>query len=219
MIYHMGKAILAIKDKNGKTSDSITVDFNPSEYSISYTPGYREEGGVAQEKAVPEFLQNAKSSLSLKLTLDGFIQGNTYEESKASDITGSVKKLKSLTQISEDLHKPPKCEFQWGPVSYLGFVSNLSIQFTMFSFEGKPIRATVSMTITGTDSSAVALQSPDRTKRYVLSQDTPLYLVAYDAYDDCAHWRQIAAANGIRNPRKLSHGMVLKIPPLDINAQ
>lgn len=219
MISSLEKAKLVIRGKDDKITGTITVDFNPSEYSISYTPNYKDESGVAQAKAVPEFLKNAKSSLSLKLTLDGFTQAKTHKESNAADILDSVKKLRSLTQISEELHKPPKCEFRWGSVSYLGFVSNLSIQFTMFSSEGKPLRATVNMTITGTDTNAVALQSPDRTKRYVLSQDTPLYLVAYDAYDDPAQWRQIAVANGIRNPRKLKSGMVLKIPPLDMNAQ
>lgn len=161
-----------------------------------------------------EFVEDASSSLSVKLTLNGYPL-TSGKESDAKDISASVKSLRALVYTAETIHKPPKCQFQWGSITYEGHVTALNVQFTMFTSDGKPVRAVVSLTIAGVKNDKLALQSPDRTKRRVLTQDTQLYLVAYDAYNDCAQWRHIAIANGIRNPRHLSPGIVLKIPPLE----
>jgi nucleoid-associated protein YgaU len=72
----------------------------------------------------------------------------------------------------------------------------------------------VVLSIKGVNTKKVSVESPDRTKRRVVTQDTRLDLVANEVYGDSAEWRGIAAANGIRNPRKLMPGAALIIPPL-----
>jgi nucleoid-associated protein YgaU len=86
----------------------------------------------------------------------------------------------------------------------------------MFSPGGNPLRATVDLSIRGIDLKAKppALESPDRTKRRLVTQDTRLDLIANDVYRDCSKWRGIAVANNIQNPRKLTAGITLNIPPL-----
>lgn len=213
----MEHAKIVVYDDKGAQKSEIQFDFNPSEFTIDYSPRYTKSSGVASGKTTEEFIADAVSTMSLKLTLNGYpLSGGP--ESGAKDITASVKSLRALVYTDETTHKPPKCQFQWGSVAYEGHVTNLNVQFTMFTSDGKPVRATVSLTMAGIKNEKLALQSPDRTKRRALAQNTPLFLLAYETYNDCTQWRHIAIANGIRNPRRLEPNVVLKIPPLEPEA-
>ncbi len=108
------------------------------------------------------------------------------------------------------------CVFEWGEYSFTGYVTSLSVQYTMFSSKGAPIRAAAELSMKSSGDVKIALESPDRTKRHILTQDTPLYMVAHEAYNNCAEWRRIATANGIRNPRRLRAGMPLRVPAIEV---
>ncbi|MDR1735340.1 MAG: LysM peptidoglycan-binding domain-containing protein [Oscillospiraceae bacterium] len=210
----MEKACIVVLDDKEKETSRINFDFNPADFTVDYAPKYADAKGVADAQGKTEFIGEGSSTLSLKMTLDGF-PANSASEKDAKDISGKVKALRELVRIKPDLHKPPGCTFEWGTTKYSGHITALNVNFTMFTAEGKPVRATVSITIQGKKGAKPGLESPDRTKRRVLGPDTPLYLVAFDAYNDCGEWRRIAAANGIRNPRRVQAGMVLKIPPIE----
>ena len=42
-----------------------------------------------------------------------------------------------------------------------------------------------------------------------------LWSIAYEEYDDCEKWREIAKANNIMNPLDIRPGQVIRIPALD----
>lgn len=208
----MATATLIVLNDKEKETSRINFDFNPSDFTIDYSPKYTSAKGVTKEQGETEFIGEGCSTLSMKLTLDGY---SSESEAKSTDISAKVSSLRSLVQIKPDLHKPPACRFVWGDTKFSGHVTSMNVNFTMFTSEGKPIRATVNITIQGKKGNQKGLESPDRTKRRVLPQDTQLYLVAYDNYNDCGEWRRIARANGIRNPRRAHAGSVLKIPPIE----
>ncbi len=208
----MATATMIVLNAQGMEESRINFDFNPSEFTVDYAPKYTSTKGVTKEQGETEFVGEGCSTLSMKMTLDGY---SNVSEAASTDISTKVKSLRALVQIKPDLHKPPACRFEWGSTKFSGHVTSMNVNFTMFTSEGKPIRATVSITMQGKKGAQQGLESPDRTKRRVLPQDTQLYLIAYGNYNDCGEWRRIARANGIRNPRRAQAGTVLKIPPIE----
>ncbi|MDR2356318.1 MAG: LysM peptidoglycan-binding domain-containing protein [Clostridiales Family XIII bacterium] len=211
------RAKITVLNDKMQAVESIDIQFNPSEFSIDRSARFSDddESVLTDAAESPQFLSERRAVLKVKLTLDGFTSADALDEEKAEDVSKRVKKLRKLVTLDEKLHRPPLCLFEWGTTAFTGYTENMNVNYTMFSSGGIPIRATVDLTFKSVDKKQTALQSPDRTKRHVLTQGTPLYAVAYEAYNDPTEWRPIAEANGIKNPRKLRAGTVLKIPPLE----
>jgi nucleoid-associated protein YgaU len=92
-------------------------------------------------------------------------------------------------------------------------------KFTLFSPEGVPLRATVTVTLreykTLEDQLAqIKKSSPDRTHVHVLQQAETLAAVTTLYYDKPTDWRVIADANGVADPRRTRPGAFLRVPPL-----
>jgi Contractile injection system tube protein len=93
-------------------------------------------------------------------------------------------------------------------------------KFTLFSSDGVPLRATLTVTLreykTLNDQlERLGLSSPDRTHAHILSQTDSLSSVANRYYDRPGIWRPIADNNAITDPRRLTAGRILEIPPLN----
>ena len=84
----------------------------------------------------------------------------------------------------------------------------------MFNMFGKPVRATVDITLISDKKDNNIRNSPDRTKSRTITDGDRLYTFAYAEYGDCGQWRRIAEANGIDNPRLLEAGKQIVIPPI-----
>jgi hypothetical protein len=98
-------------------------------------------------------------------------------------------------------------------------LESIKQKFTLFSPEGVPLRATLTVTLreyrTLNDQlKRLGKSSPDRTHAHVLSQTDSLASVADRYYDRPSDWRPIADNNTISDPRRLSAGRILEIPRL-----
>jgi uncharacterized membrane protein len=90
-------------------------------------------------------------------------------------------------------------------------------KFTLFSPDGVPLRATLSVSLreykTLNDQlEQLKLSSPDRTHAHVLMQTDTLAHVAQLYYERPADWRPIADQNSIDDPRRLVVGQMLEVP-------
>jgi nucleoid-associated protein YgaU len=113
-------------------------------------------------------------------------------------------------------------EISWGTVSpegsdfpFTGVVSSLTQRFTLFTSDGRPVRATLSVVFTefldpGLDQRKT---DPEFTTRFVRGSET-LSSIAADVYHDPTLWRVIAEANEIDDPRRLAVGQILSIPKI-----
>jgi nucleoid-associated protein YgaU len=98
-------------------------------------------------------------------------------------------------------------------------VESVKQKFTLFSPEGVPLRATLTVTFREYKTLEDLFpeqnpSSPTRTHSHVLKQSETLSAVAGRYYLKPGEWRAIAEANGIEDPRRLAPGMLLKIPPI-----
>jgi nucleoid-associated protein YgaU len=132
-------------------------------------------------------------------------------------VTRYTDALAKLTHYDQELHRPPICQLKWGSWSmFKGVLSSLSRSFTLFLKDGTPVRATAQCTFTEYLASGAAreLHSPDVTKTYTVRPGDTLINLAAALYKDASRWRVIAEANHIDDPRALTPGQVLRIPPL-----
>ena len=98
-------------------------------------------------------------------------------------------------------------------------MESIKQKFTLFSSEGVPLRATLTVTLreykTLNDQLLqIKASSPDRTHVHVLQQSETYAAIARQYYESPDDWRAIALANGVDDPRRTVPGQFLRVPPL-----
>jgi nucleoid-associated protein YgaU len=110
----------------------------------------------------------------------------------------------------------------WGKFTFddnLWVLQTVDQSFTLFRFDGLPLRATLNCTFrqwrgSEVEKRLIKTSSPDVAKSRVVQRGETLSSIAAEEYKDPALWRPIAEANGIDNPRRLEPGRALAIPAL-----
>jgi nucleoid-associated protein YgaU len=98
-------------------------------------------------------------------------------------------------------------------------MESIKQKFTLFSPEGVPLRATLTVTLREYKSlpdqlAQIKAGSPDRTHVHVLQQAETYAAVAQRYYEKPDDWRAIAAENRVDDPRRTTPGQFLCVPPL-----
>lgn len=135
------------------------------------------------------------------------------------DIDADIVTLESFIKINSALHAPPVVDFTWGTFAFTGVVTSLREKMTLFSEDGRRLRARLSLSLKSYASAEVQLRelklsSPDRSHARVLREGETLAHIANEVYGDPRMWRPIALANGIERPRFVAPGTPLWIPAL-----
>lgn len=206
----------AFKTEEGKT---IRVQFNPEQFKITKAAEYYQTTQKENETSYTEFSGTVVPQLEISFFFDasgskGFMGVGSETE---WDVKKLTEKFENLVYVKPGLHRPPIVEFVWGSIHFKGFVKQVSTTYTMFNKNGMPIRAKVDAVMIGigkTATSKIPLESPDRTKSRVVSDETSIWGLAHNEYDDISKWRVIAKANGIMDPFDIPAGTVLKVPAL-----
>ncbi|MCA9934697.1 MAG: LysM peptidoglycan-binding domain-containing protein [Ardenticatenaceae bacterium] len=199
------------------TTGDISVDcmFNPEWYTVTKTNEY-DQGAQLVKPPKPEFKRFGRSTLTLsQLIFD------TYET--GDDLTSITNKLWDFMRpvdSNDPKSSPPEVKFKWSSFEFTAVITNMTVKYTLFDKDGKPVRAEVSMTfIQSEDPTRYPHQNPTsgggpiQELHRVVSGDR-LDLIATEAYGDATKWRHIAEYNKIRNPRDLRPGQLITIPPL-----
>jgi nucleoid-associated protein YgaU len=97
-------------------------------------------------------------------------------------------------------------------------VESVKQKFTLFSPQGIPLRATLTVTLREYKTldeqlAQLNLSSPDRTHSHVVQRGETLASISARFYGRAGDWRFIADANDIDDPRRLVAGTFLTIPP------
>ncbi len=198
----------------GNFKKKIEVLFNPSEITMNFHAGEIENSG----KETSEEL----TTLSLNLFFD-----TTLKKYPPENVQNYTKKIVSLTKpsIGKDKKRPPRCKLIWGTIGGEDsilladcFLKEVIQKLTHFLADGKPVRATL-------ECKFQEWKEPEKQKKIENPIDDPVRIVkrgetlssiATEEFGNPALWRIIAEENRLINPRKLSPGTVLTIPPLKI---
>jgi nucleoid-associated protein YgaU len=116
---------------------------------------------------------------------------------------------------------PPTCQFDWANFkSFPVFIVKVSLNFDLFSPEGKPLRAYADIQFKqATDDGKLVRQNPTSgsyaRKIWTVLEGETLDWIAYQEYGDANAWRHIAEINGLNDPMNLRPGQLLKLTPLE----
>jgi LysM repeat protein len=202
-----------IKVLNGKQKGTkIECAFNPQEYQLTKRVEY-DDHTTLLNVPVKQFTNGSADRLSMELFFD-----TTKTE---SDVRSEyLDAIDSLLEVDGKLHAPPRCQFVWGGgLSFKAVLVEASKRFTRFLSDGTPVRAWVDVTFeqyktADEQKSAIKHESTDKTKVWTVTEGDTLWLIAQEEYGDPAHWRTIARANDVVDPRSLESGTELSLPPL-----
>ncbi len=160
----MEKAALYIY-KNGRFAPHMDVMFNPSSYSVEHTVEYSTAADAKRHTDRLKFTKAGARQLSFELYFDSFNgsgklsriknaaagQLKDFFAGKNEDISEQLEKLRETTEPAKigasDWGMPPPVMFSWGGFSFTGVVTSLTERCTMFLPDGRPAKATVSVTM------------------------------------------------------------------------
>jgi nucleoid-associated protein YgaU len=211
----------------------IPVQFNPTEFSLDKSAQIAEIAIPGLDSPLLQFVRGQNEKMTLELFFDTTENGTGKG---ATSVTTYTDRMYELVKIEPSRHAPPVCTFYWNDKfpgsdisdnignqrrSYFDFVvESVKQKFTLFSSEGIPLRATVTLTLREYKTldlqlRQLNLQSPDRTQSHVTQRGETLAGIAALHYLRPGEWRRIADSNGIEDPRRLTPGTFLTLPPIE----
>lgn len=196
---------------NEQTGDVLFAMFNPEEYTLNKDNNYASQAIPGLASPLLQFVHGNLQTLDMELFFDTF---DTQD-----DVRTQTSKVVNLLAINADLHTPPVLDVTWGSLDFRCVLTKVNQKFIRFFSDGRPGRARLTVSFSeyldaATQVSQANLQSPDFTKAYVVKQGDTLSGIAAQFYEDATKWRPIALANGLANPRSITPGQPLQVPPL-----
>lgn len=214
------------------TYEEFDVQFNPTEFSLEKSVQVAEIVIPGLDTPILQFVRGQNEKMSLELFFDS-TEGGMGDN--AVSVTEKTDRIYQLVKIEPKSHAPPICTFNWNKnfpgdnvSDVLGsqkrntfefIVESVSQKFTLFSPEGVPLRATLTLSLREYKTldkqlDQLNLSSPDRTHSHVVQQGETLSAIAGQFYQRPGAWRAIADENGLDDPRRLTPGTLLVIPPI-----
>ena len=211
-------ARIKVLDEQLEPADSeIEVQFNPEEISVDKSVTYAEHDVPGLDSPIQQFVSGDAETLSVELFFD------VYEDrpgEKYDDVRELTDRVVELAMVDGDRHAPPLVKFAWGEISFPSVVESANTTYTMFQRDGTPVRARMDVTFREYTPPKKQLDeeprhSPDTTTVHRVTEGDTLWALAATEYGKPEAWRAIARANGIVNPRRITPGTELTIPPLE----
>jgi hypothetical protein len=123
---------------------------------------------------------------------------------------------------SMEASKLPPLTFTWGTSwNYTVVIAHLDVTYDRFSIDGKPLAASLSLTLQSTEppveepvypfTNPTSGGLPGRSTHRVTAGDS-LVMIANNTYGDSGSWRALAEVNGLDDPLRLAPGKQLYLP-------
>lgn len=212
--------------KNEKAGGKkVKVQFNPETLKVSYSNQSTSSSGGDKSSTKPkQFVGGGSIKLSLQLWFDVNATSTLPEgKEQVDDVRLLTSDVAYFITQQENVKPPvpPGVRFIWGSFLFDGVVESLEESLEFFSYDGKPQRASVTLSMSGqkllapTPSSSAAGSGPGggvpgtapMTPAPAGSSLQSLTAGISGGLD----WQSIAAANGIDNPRLLQPGQLLNL--------
>lgn len=203
----------------------IQALFNPENYTVSKSVQLAEIAIPGLDAPVVQYVRGQNEKLTMELFFDTTDSGMV---DPVIDVRTLTSQVYQLLKIDGNLHAPPRVTLSWGSggqlTSYGASISpwlvleSVSEEFSLFNPGGVPLRAKLSVSFREAWTIEQQLQvtprhSSDRTTLHRVVRGETLSHIAAQQYSDPTQWRVIADANQLANPRLLTPGQILTIPP------
>lgn len=190
---------------------TVTVQFNPETLKVGYSNTM--EGGDQTGGSAVQFVSKSSTKLSVELWFDASAMA---DEDDVRRLTKKVNNFITPAPRGEGM-APPAVRFAWGSFLFEGVVDSMDETLELFSADGRPLRAKVSLSISSQDiqfheppppssGGSVPGTSPQQQARDGDSLQTMMGRNAGGRSGGADGWQSVASANGIEQPRRLAPG-------------
>jgi hypothetical protein len=219
-------------DQEVKADNALTVQFNPESLKVTYQNQVVQNTGSGDQRG-PQATQHVgagTTKLSVQLWFD--VNAPLPEGEPAVD---DVRKLTQkvawfitpgrVEGSDPPKYLPPAVRFRWGSFQFDGVVDSLDETLELFSPEGKPLRASMSLSLSQQKIQEFQFQQTGPGSSFAGSgagtrpvSQAPAGASIFDLSVSASvgaglqgNWQAVAAANGIENPRLLAPGQVVDL--------
>ena len=200
------------------------LQYNPTKFQVSRDISYDDQELPGVGDIAKRFININPRVLSLTLNFDGTgaspsnLGVNLSLGVNLVDVQIALF-LKLATTPTSDAHEPMRVLVVWGTFIMTGVVVKAVVSYSLFGRDGRPLRASIDVTIAEEKNLALALadlafSSADVTKSITVLEGDTLPNLCQREYGDPSLYTQIANVNHLDDFRKLKPGMQLLFPPL-----
>lgn len=212
-------------------SQPVPVQFNPETLKLSFANQVQQpqSGGGSTGQQSRQFVGTGTTKLALQLWLD--VTAQPYADQGLTDVRELTSKVTYfMTPKTADGASggggssqqtqlvPPGVRFAWGTFQFDGVMDQLEESLEFFSPDGKPLRASVSLTLSQQKifNPEVAADrrpgagGPGTSPLTAAPQGASLPQLAANA-GAAGAWQSIASANGIEDPLRLQAGQLVDL--------
>ncbi len=209
-------------DKPG--AEPVEVQFNPETLKVTFANEIKQPEGGDQKAGTSgrQFVGAGTTKLAIQLWFDV----TAMEKDAVDDVrrlTSKVVYFMTPQDSTEDPAKkaPPGVAFQWGTFIFKGMVESLEESLEYFSPDGKPLRSSISLTLTQqkilvsefkTDGKVEVRpghKPPGHAPLKAAKQGDSLQNMA--GQNKKGDWQSIAAANDIEDPLRMAPGQLVNL--------
>jgi nucleoid-associated protein YgaU len=194
----------------------IDAMINPASYQRTYNPKYELQGELGSPDATLTFTGIGENDLNLSFVVDG--TGIVPLPSGFSNADDYIDKFMDLVYgFQGDIHRPYYLLVTWGKLTFTGICANATVKYSLFTPDGKALRATIDVTLTEskdykTKAKEAKKKSSDLTHERKAQAGDNLPLMTYRIYRDPSYYLQVARLNGLTSCWAIKPGDKLKFP-------
>lgn len=210
---------------SGADAKDVEVQFNPESLKVAYANALKtpEGGGNQKGGASQQFVGAGTTKLSVQL----FFDVASSDEATVQDVRELTREVIHFITPKEvagkkDQFVPPILRFAWGSFQFDGLVEQIEETLELFSEEGRPLRATLTLALTqqkiqfvirplGADAAPAGTGPAAGTDPLTPAPpNTSVQQMASDAGQG-SNWQRIASFNNIDHPRFPSPGQMMSL--------
>src|SRR5215475_7457629 len=127
----------------------VPLQFNPNKLALTKSTEWRRKPSrMASQSALPEFVGSGPRTLSLEVFLDATATHDNSVEDRVQKLL--VACVPTKASLAKKKPASPWVRFEWGSAktaSFDGVLSSLSVDYSLFDVDGRPLRAKCSLSI------------------------------------------------------------------------
>jgi hypothetical protein len=224
--------ILSFSDANYQqpVGDPFPVQVNPESYKLSYKTQFDDTQAPGSSAADLRFNSILPNDMTFEFLFDnsGVLTTpsllpavfNPFSSGSNTDVTGQLDDfMTAVIDYSSNSHQPLYVKLVWGTLLFMGRLTSLDVNYTLFGTDGTPIRAIATATFRSSmsDTQQAAAddnQSPDITHVRTFKTSDSFPLMTGQIYGSKVHYIDAAGFNQLNSFRKIPRGTQLYFPPL-----
>lgn len=200
-----------------------TVQFNPESLKVTFANQLLQTDGKDASAGKPGHQFVGKGTTKLALTL--WFDVTAMTENAVDDVRRLTQKVIFFMTPKENKKDPkqmipPATRFLWGSFMFDGIVEGLEESLEFFAPDGKPLRASISLTIAQQsilvpkfkgNGAYTSPKTPGQKPMTAAKAGDNAQKLAAKVLGDAQNWQAMAIANGIEDPLRMAAGSLIDV--------